>query len=93
MAVAADVRDGTVRAAAWLEDTGTSGSAFVRRLAEHGVRDFLVTAIERDGTGEGPDTELLASCAGRCRACCWPPEGSALPPMWRPRRRQARMGS
>src|SRR6476659_4648869 len=25
-----------------------------------GVRDFLVTAIERDGTGDGPDTALLA---------------------------------
>ena len=60
VAVAADVRDATVRAAGWLEDTGTAGSVFVRRLAEHGVRDFLVTAIERDGTGQGPDTNLLA---------------------------------
>jgi phosphoribosylformimino-5-aminoimidazole carboxamide ribotide isomerase len=60
VAVAADVRDATVRAAGWLEDTGTPGSVFVRRLAEHGVRDFLVTAIERDGTGQGPDTDLLA---------------------------------
>ena len=32
-------------------------------LAEAGVRDFLVTAIERDGTGLGPDTELLRSAA------------------------------
>src|SRR5256885_294346 len=32
VAVAADVRDGTVRAAAWLEDTGSPGAAFVRRL-------------------------------------------------------------
>ena len=29
------------------------------RLAEAGVRDFLVTAIGRDGTGLGPDVELL----------------------------------
>ena len=71
VAVAADVRDGTVRAAGWLEDTGHRGrSAFVRRLAEAGVRDFLVTAIERDGTGDGPDTELLARAAAtRCRGC------------------------
>lgn len=60
VAVAADVRDGTVRAAGWLEDTGAGARAFVERLAELGARDFLVTAIDRDGTGDGPDTELLA---------------------------------
>lgn len=60
VAVAADVREGTVRAAGWLEDTGVAAETFVRSLAEAGVRDFLVTAIERDGTGDGPDTALLA---------------------------------
>ena len=60
VAVAADVRDGTVRAAGWLEDTGAGARAFVERLAGLGARDFLVTAIDRDGTGEGPDGELLA---------------------------------
>lgn len=60
VAVAADVRDGTVRAAGWLEDTGAGARAFVERLAALGARDFLVTAIERDGTGQGADTELLA---------------------------------
>jgi phosphoribosylformimino-5-aminoimidazole carboxamide ribotide isomerase len=57
--VAADVLDGTVRAAAWLQDTGAPAETFVQRLAEAGVRDFLVTAIDRDGTGAGPDTDLL----------------------------------
>jgi phosphoribosylformimino-5-aminoimidazole carboxamide ribotide isomerase len=61
IAVAADVRAGRVRAAGWLEDTGVAASDFVDRLAGAGVRDFLVTAIERDGTGAGPDLELLAS--------------------------------
>ena len=60
VAVAADVREGTVRAAAWLEDTGVAAEAFVRSLTEAGVRDFLVTAIERDGTLSGPDLRLLA---------------------------------
>jgi phosphoribosylformimino-5-aminoimidazole carboxamide ribotide isomerase len=59
VAVAADIRDGTVRAAGWLEDTGAWAGGFVRRMAAAGVRDFLVTAIERDGTGTGPDTALL----------------------------------
>jgi phosphoribosylformimino-5-aminoimidazole carboxamide ribotide isomerase len=59
VAVAADVRGGTVRASGWREDTGVAAEAFVRSLAEAGVRDFLVTAIERDGTHDGPDTALL----------------------------------
>ena len=61
VAVAADVREGTVRAAGWLTDTGRGPAAFVKALTEAGVRDFLVTAIERDGTGLGPDTVLLRS--------------------------------
>jgi phosphoribosylformimino-5-aminoimidazole carboxamide ribotide isomerase len=61
IAVAADVRDGTVRAAGWLKDTGRGPIAFVERLAQSGVRDFLVTSIDRDGTGLGPDLELLES--------------------------------
>jgi phosphoribosylformimino-5-aminoimidazole carboxamide ribotide isomerase len=61
VAVAADVLEGTVRAAGWLQDTGAPAEAFVRRLAQAGVRDFLVTAIDRDGTGSGPDTELLGN--------------------------------
>jgi phosphoribosylformimino-5-aminoimidazole carboxamide ribotide isomerase len=59
VAVAADVREGTVRAAGWLTDTGRGPSDFVTALTAAGVRDFLVTAIERDGTGLGPDTALL----------------------------------
>jgi phosphoribosylformimino-5-aminoimidazole carboxamide ribotide isomerase len=60
VAVAADVRDGTVRSAGWLLDTGAGAVDFVQRLTAQGVRDVLATAIERDGTGEGPDTDLLA---------------------------------
>jgi len=60
VAVAADVRDGTVRAAGWLHDTGVPAADFVKRLAGAGVRDFLVTAIDRDGTDRGPDTGLLS---------------------------------
>ena len=60
VAVAADVLDGTVRASGWLQDTGAPAEEFVRRLTSAGVRDFLVTAIDRDGTEAGPDTDLLA---------------------------------
>jgi phosphoribosylformimino-5-aminoimidazole carboxamide ribotide isomerase len=61
VAVAADVRDGTVRAAGWVKDTGVAAARFVRGLADAGVRDFLVTAIDRDGTDRGPDTALLSA--------------------------------
>jgi phosphoribosylformimino-5-aminoimidazole carboxamide ribotide isomerase len=59
VAVAVDVRDGTVRAAGWARDSGWSAEAFVRRVAACGTHDMLVTAIERDGTGGGADLELL----------------------------------
>ena len=59
VAAAVDVRAGTVRAAGWLEDTGVPAEAFVERIACAGVSDMLVTAIERDGTGAGPDTALV----------------------------------
>ena len=59
VAVAADVREGTVRAAGWVEDTGVAATEFVRRIADAGVSDLLITAIERDGTGAGPDTALI----------------------------------
>ncbi len=59
VAVAVDVRGASVRAAGWVEDTGVPAAAFVERATRCGVRDFLVTAIDRDGTNAGPDTELV----------------------------------
>jgi phosphoribosylformimino-5-aminoimidazole carboxamide ribotide isomerase len=59
--VAVDCLDGRVRTHGWLSDTGTAASVFAERLAGVGVRDFLVTGIERDGTGRGPDLELVRS--------------------------------
>ena len=61
--VALDCRDGRVRTHGWIEDTGTEAAAFVTRLANAGARDFLVTGIDRDGTGRGPDLELIAERA------------------------------
>jgi phosphoribosylformimino-5-aminoimidazole carboxamide ribotide isomerase len=62
--VALDCLDGRVRTHGWIEDTGTDPSAFVNRLAAAGARDFLVTGIDRDGTGRGPDLELIAGVRG-----------------------------
>jgi phosphoribosylformimino-5-aminoimidazole carboxamide ribotide isomerase len=57
--VAADARDGRVRTHGWERDSGIAPDAFVSRLSQAGVRDFLVTGIDRDGTGGGVDTSLL----------------------------------
>jgi len=57
----ADTLAGSTRIAGWLEDSGEPTVELVRRCDAAGVRCFLVTAIDRDGTGEGPDLELLAA--------------------------------
>jgi phosphoribosylformimino-5-aminoimidazole carboxamide ribotide isomerase len=62
--VALDCLEGHVRTHGWIEDTGIEAAAFVTRLAAAGARDFLVTGIDRDGTGRGPDIELIAGVRG-----------------------------
>ena len=57
--VALDCRDGRVRTHGWLEDAGLEPAAFIDRLTASGARDYLVTGIDRDGTGRGPDVELV----------------------------------
>jgi phosphoribosylformimino-5-aminoimidazole carboxamide ribotide isomerase len=59
LAAAADSRDGRIRTHGWEHDSGVEAAVFVERLAKAGVDDFLVTGIDRDGTGAGPDTALL----------------------------------
>src|SRR4051812_41440007 len=51
----ADTLAGSTRIAGWQEDSGEPTVDLVRRFDAGGVRCFLVTAIDRDGTGEGPD--------------------------------------
>jgi phosphoribosylformimino-5-aminoimidazole carboxamide ribotide isomerase len=63
--VALDCLGGRVRTHGWLEDSGTEAAVFVRRLAAAGAHDFLVTGIERDGTGRGPDLDLIRSVRER----------------------------
>jgi phosphoribosylformimino-5-aminoimidazole carboxamide ribotide isomerase len=58
--VALDCLGGRVRTHGWVKDSGADAPTFVTRLAEAGARDFLVTGIDRDGTGRGPDLELIA---------------------------------
>lgn len=58
---AVDVRAGRVRIDGWTRDAGVAPGIVVERLVAAGVRDVLVTAIDRDGTGRGPDLGLIAA--------------------------------
>lgn len=47
------------------EPTGLDAVEWAARAAELGAGELLVTSIDRDGTGAGFDTELLAAIVGR----------------------------
>jgi phosphoribosylformimino-5-aminoimidazole carboxamide ribonucleotide (ProFAR) isomerase len=55
---AVDVRDGKATGAGWL-DEGRHLAEVLDGLAAHGCLRMLVTGIGRDGTMDGPETELL----------------------------------
>ncbi|MES1247071.1 MAG: HisA/HisF-related TIM barrel protein [Actinomycetota bacterium] len=63
--VAVDVAGGIVRTRGWLESSGLTTAAALARCTAAGVTKVLCTAVERDGTGSGPDLELLREA----RAC------------------------
>ncbi|HST16370.1 MAG TPA: HisA/HisF-related TIM barrel protein [Gaiellaceae bacterium] len=63
LVVAVDVRDGRLRTAGWTSGDGLAVDDALRRAQRAGVRRCLVTAIERDGTLDGPDLELVARAA------------------------------
>jgi phosphoribosylformimino-5-aminoimidazole carboxamide ribotide isomerase len=67
LCVALDVRAERVLVDAWIAggDAGTVQGALTRLVAA-GITTFEVTAVERDGTLEGPDLPLLARLARRC---------------------------
>jgi len=68
IAVALDVRDGFAVGHGWVP--GAAGFAVAEalaRLADAGIRQFEVTAIDRDGTLEGPDLALLRELVGQGR--------------------------
>lgn len=55
---AIDVRAGRARGSGWL-DEGVELPRAVERILSAGVQRVLVTGIERDGTLDGPDVQLL----------------------------------
>ena len=59
LVVSVDARDGKVALSGWTQTSELDVAEAVTQLSERGVCRFLCTAIEVDGTMEGPATELL----------------------------------
>lgn len=66
--VSVDARGGKVALAGWLEASDRDVAEAVAELAERGVSRFLCTAIEVDGTMEGPALAELARIAAGTEA-------------------------
>ena len=61
--VSVDTRDGKVSLAGWTETSDLEAPAAVAPVSDRGVRRFLCTAIEVDGTMEGPAVDQLNQIA------------------------------
>jgi phosphoribosylformimino-5-aminoimidazole carboxamide ribotide isomerase len=68
LVVSVDARDGKVSLAGWIETSDVDVADAVRALGERGVPRFLCTAIEVDGTMEGPALGELARIAATTEA-------------------------
>jgi len=60
---AADARSGKVAVQGWERETATAVEELVRGLAARGVKRFVYTPVEVDGTLDGPDLEGLSAAA------------------------------
>jgi phosphoribosylformimino-5-aminoimidazole carboxamide ribotide isomerase len=60
LAVAVDVRGGSVATAGWIETTGIPGTEAVLALRKKGVEQLVYTNVDRDGMLAGPDVEEVA---------------------------------
>jgi phosphoribosylformimino-5-aminoimidazole carboxamide ribotide isomerase len=68
LVVSVDARDGKVSLAGWTETSDVDVAAAVAELTGRGARRFLCTAIEVDGTMEGPATDELNRIAAATSA-------------------------
>jgi phosphoribosylformimino-5-aminoimidazole carboxamide ribotide isomerase len=66
--ISVDARDGKVALSGWTQTSELDVAEAVSELSERGVTRFLCTAIEVDGTMEGPAIEELNRIAARTSA-------------------------
>jgi phosphoribosylformimino-5-aminoimidazole carboxamide ribotide isomerase len=64
---AVDHLAGRVAVKGWKEMVGIDATLLCRRLEEIGVRNFMMTAIDRDGTMKGPNIEYSLRAASEIR--------------------------
>ncbi len=57
--VAADYKDGEIVTRGWKEGQGTRVEAAAKAFERMGVKQLLTTSVSRDGTGSGPDLEIV----------------------------------
>ena len=65
--VAIDVREGQVSVAGWTKGTQMRPDDLIDRLQRRGVKRFVYTSVDRDGTLEGLDTEEVRRLSGLIR--------------------------
>lgn len=61
IAVGIDTKNGRVKTAGWIEDSGLDYLDFARQMEGVGVKTIIFTDIETDGTLQGPAFEKLAA--------------------------------
>jgi phosphoribosylformimino-5-aminoimidazole carboxamide ribotide isomerase len=65
--VAVDVREGHVSASGWTKATQMLPEDVITRLQRRGVKQFMYTNVDRDGTLEGPDLEEVKRISAAVR--------------------------
>jgi len=68
LVISVDARGGRVAVQGWTESGDVDVAAAVGELSSEGVRHFVFTPIDVDGTMEGPGTEELRRVAGATEA-------------------------
>lgn len=61
IAVGIDTKDGKVKTAGWIEDSGLDYLDFARQMQDINVKTIVFTDIETDGTLQGPAFEKLTA--------------------------------
>ncbi len=61
IAVGIDTKNGRVKTAGWVEDSGLDYLVFARQMQDIGVKTIIFTDIDTDGTLQGPAFEKLAA--------------------------------
>lgn len=64
IAVGIDTKNGKVKTAGWMEDSGLDYLDFARQMQDIGVKNIIFTDIETDGTLQGPAFEKLSALQG-----------------------------